>query len=118
MYIPFHLSLVSSKLKAMPHQPTQLNSLVRLGPVGVCVVVYNPIMLLHSSLIIPDSLVGLNPSNDSTLSWIGRKKHGNLRKNRKNIGIHQPPILGIRKELAFGKFWTTPRVRCMNSTVL
>ena len=53
------------------HQPTQLLSWVRSGPVGVCVIGLQLNFLLNSSLI-PDSLVGSRPPYDSPveLGWM------------------------------------------------
>ena len=55
----------------MTHQPTQLLSLVGLGPVGVCVIGLQLDFLLHSSLV-PDCLVGSGPPYNSTveLGWV------------------------------------------------
>ena len=55
----------------MTHQPTQLLSLVRLGPVGICVIGLQLDFLCHSSLV-PDCLVGSGPPYDSTveLGWV------------------------------------------------
>ena len=52
--------MYAAGLKAMTHQPTQLLSLVGLGPVGVCVIGLQLDLFLHSSLI-PDDLVGSRP---------------------------------------------------------
>ena len=52
--------MYAAGLKAMTHQPTQLLSLVGLGPVGVCVIGLQLDLFLHSSLI-PDYLVGSRP---------------------------------------------------------
>ena len=58
-------------IKAMTHQPTQLLSLVWLGPVDVCVIGLQLDFFFHSSLI-PDCLVGSGPPYDSTveLGWV------------------------------------------------
>ena len=51
---------------------TQLNSTVESGQNQlVCVIALQfDLFLLHSNLI-PDSSVGLNPSHDSQLTWVG-----------------------------------------------
>ena len=63
----------------MTHQPTQLLSQVGSGPVGICVIGLQIDFPLHSSLV-PDNLVGITPSYDSTveLGWLmchGLKMH-------------------------------------------
>ena len=62
---------VALSLKAMTHQPTQLLSMVGLGPVGIFVIGLQLDFLVHSSLV-PDCLVGSGPSYDSTveLGWL------------------------------------------------
>ena len=56
---------------AMTHQPAQLLSRVRSGPVGIYVMALKLDLFLHSSLI-PDCLVGSGPTYDSTveLGWL------------------------------------------------